>query len=210
MYIKNLIAQGEHETLEFKYEVNDPRKIAKTLTAFANTKGGKLLVGVKDNGVITGISTDEEYYMVESGAKLYSKPEVEFEAKVYTEPGGKQVLEFTVKESHRKPHCVTGKDDSEEVYVRVNDENISADKVWIKACKTKYNGIKTKYDEKHNELLGIIEKKGPQTLISLTKKLFVSEAEIERLLVDLVASDLIAVRTSISGTLYEFNSHNHV
>jgi hypothetical protein len=38
MYLYNIIAQGEHETLEFKYEINKPRKIAQALEAFVNTK----------------------------------------------------------------------------------------------------------------------------------------------------------------------------
>ena len=53
-YIKNLIAEGEHQQLDFKFEIRDTKKIARSLVAFANTNGGKLLVGVKDNGVITG------------------------------------------------------------------------------------------------------------------------------------------------------------
>jgi len=49
-YIKNLIEEGEHQQLDFKYEISDSKKIARSLVAFANTDGGRLLVGVKDNG----------------------------------------------------------------------------------------------------------------------------------------------------------------
>jgi predicted HTH transcriptional regulator len=50
-YVKKLIAKGEHQQLDFKFEISDSRKIAKTLVAFANTNGGVLLIGVKDNGL---------------------------------------------------------------------------------------------------------------------------------------------------------------
>ncbi|MDA3865584.1 MAG: putative DNA binding domain-containing protein, partial [Salinivirgaceae bacterium] len=40
-----LIAQGEHQQQDFKFCINDSRKIAKSLVAFANTDGGRLLVG---------------------------------------------------------------------------------------------------------------------------------------------------------------------
>jgi predicted HTH transcriptional regulator len=50
MYIKNLIAEGEGQELDFKYHVSSASKIARTLVAFANTDGGRLLIGVKDNG----------------------------------------------------------------------------------------------------------------------------------------------------------------
>ncbi|RLD33003.1 MAG: ATP-binding protein, partial [Bacteroidetes bacterium] len=70
-YIKDLIAEGEHQRLDFKFEISDSKKIARTLAAFANTDGGRLLVGVKDNGVIAGVRSEEEYYMVEAAASMY-------------------------------------------------------------------------------------------------------------------------------------------
>jgi len=42
-YIENLISQGEHQQLDFKFEITDSKKIAKTLVAFANIDGGRLL-----------------------------------------------------------------------------------------------------------------------------------------------------------------------
>ena len=62
-YIHLLIAEGEHQRQDFKFEISDARKIAKTLSAFANTDGGRLLIGVKDNGKIAGVRSDEEQYM---------------------------------------------------------------------------------------------------------------------------------------------------
>lgn len=49
-YIHKLVAEGEHIHQDFKFAISDARKIAKSLSAFANTEGGRLLVGVKDNG----------------------------------------------------------------------------------------------------------------------------------------------------------------
>ena len=43
--IEELISQGEHQQLDFKFEVSDSKKIARTLSAFANTDGGRLLIG---------------------------------------------------------------------------------------------------------------------------------------------------------------------
>ena len=36
-YIHALIDEGEHQQQDFKFEISDARKIAKTLSAFANT-----------------------------------------------------------------------------------------------------------------------------------------------------------------------------
>ena len=76
--IEALIEQGEHQQLDFKFEVSDSKKIARTLSAFANTDGGRLLIGVKDNGAISGVRSEEEYYMIEAASKMYTHPEVPY------------------------------------------------------------------------------------------------------------------------------------
>jgi predicted HTH transcriptional regulator len=52
--LHKIISEGEHQTQDFKYAINDSKKIARSLAAFANTDGGRLLLGVKDNGKIAG------------------------------------------------------------------------------------------------------------------------------------------------------------
>jgi len=66
--LKELIAKGEGERLDFKQTITSAQKIAKTLSAFANTKGGVLLVGIKDNGSPAKIQPEEEKYMLEMSA----------------------------------------------------------------------------------------------------------------------------------------------
>lgn len=52
--IKNLVVEGENQTVEFKLEQENNRDFAKTFTAFANSNvGGKILVGVDDSGNIS-------------------------------------------------------------------------------------------------------------------------------------------------------------
>ena len=57
-YILELIKEGEHQQQDFKFEISDVCKIAKSLSAFANTDGGRLLIGVKDNGKIAGVHSE--------------------------------------------------------------------------------------------------------------------------------------------------------
>ena len=74
VYLQQLIAEGEHQQQDFKFEISDARKIARSLSAFSNTDGGRLLIGVKDNGRIAGVRSEEEIYMIEAAAKLYCRP----------------------------------------------------------------------------------------------------------------------------------------
>lgn len=102
-YLNRLILEGEHQKQDFKFCVNNSKKIAKFLVAFANTNGGKLLLGVKDNGIIAGVRSEGEYYIIESAAKIFSKPKISFETKQHF-IDGKTVLEVTIRESKVKPH----------------------------------------------------------------------------------------------------------
>jgi predicted HTH transcriptional regulator len=50
--VKLLIRQGEGLTIEFKEKYTS--RIDEDIVAFANTKGGTLLIGVRDDGAISG------------------------------------------------------------------------------------------------------------------------------------------------------------
>ncbi len=58
--IQTLIQQGENTQIEFKSAAARPESIAREIVAFANTFGGSLLIGVEDNGTITGIESSLE------------------------------------------------------------------------------------------------------------------------------------------------------
>ena len=55
-YILDLITQGEGPSVEFKMEPVRPEKIAREIVALANTRGGTIVIGVTDDGVIEGVS----------------------------------------------------------------------------------------------------------------------------------------------------------
>ena len=129
-YIQQLIAQGENQQLDFKYEVSDAKKIARTFSAFANTRGGKLLVGVKDNGVIRGIEIDEEAYMIDAAASFYCRPQIPYRLKDW-HIEGKRLLEVTIEESKQKPHLAPWKENLWRAFVRVDDENFVANAIQV-------------------------------------------------------------------------------
>lgn len=52
--IENLIANGESETLELKKSLTQLKSAIETLCAFLNTTGGTVIIGVNQNGRITG------------------------------------------------------------------------------------------------------------------------------------------------------------
>ena len=58
-YLQSLISEGEHQQQDFKYRVSDALKLAKSVSAFANTDGGRLLIGVRDDGNMSGVRDEE-------------------------------------------------------------------------------------------------------------------------------------------------------
>jgi predicted HTH transcriptional regulator len=97
------IRQGESQTREFKFRVDSQRKIAKTLVAFANTDGGTIYIGVKDNGVVAGVRGEEELYMIEGAADLHTRPPVPYTAEAL-DVDGKVILAIHVPKSTNPPH----------------------------------------------------------------------------------------------------------
>ena len=97
-----LIQQGEGTTLEFKESLTS--SLASEVVALANTNGGKILLGVRDDGVVTGIrDTNVLRARIQNLARNCDPP-----VKVLAEPVG-EILVVQVRESDAKPvQCSDG------------------------------------------------------------------------------------------------------
>lgn len=191
-YIKRLIAEGEHQTLDFKFEVSDAKKIARSLVAFANTNGGKLLIGVKDNGNITGIKSDEEAYMIETASHLYCKPNVTFSTVSHIVEG-KTVLEVIVEHSKNKPHTAPDKNDNWTPFIRVKDENQIANNVITKVWQreNQQNGVYLKYTEPEKRLLTYIENNGEIGFSKACRVIKARQQKVENILANFIAMGIL-------------------
>jgi len=205
-HIQKLISEGEHQQLDFKFGVTDSKKIARSLAAFANTDGGRLLLGVKDNGAIAGVRSDEEYYMIEAGARLYCRPEVSFDMKEWEE-GGKTVMEIIVPKSPQAPHSAPDKEGEYRVYVRVGDQNFPANgvhrKVWKKQKDPK--GVYIEYTVAERTLLAYLEVHQKITLSAFRKISGFSLPKCEHILADFIILDIIRINYSETGSFYTLN-----
>lgn len=191
-YIKHLIETGENQQLDFKFEINDSKKIARTLVAFANTDGGTILIGVKDNGRIAGIRTDEEYYMIEAAAQLYCKPTVEFQAKQW-EIDKRILLEVNVPKSSQIPHLAKTNDNKWLAYIRKNDENILANSVILKVWsrKNRQYGTFLSYRENEKWLLEYLSDHSHISISSFCRQTGLSKYKAEIILVNLIIMGVI-------------------
>lgn len=201
-HISNLITQGESLTLDFKFEISDSRKIAKTFAAFANTEGGKLLIGVKDNGKIAGIRTNEEIYMLENASFFFTKPKIKYNVKTWF-IGDKKILEATIDKGKKKPYYAKDDDNIWKAYIRVNDKNLLADRVLLKYWKkSKKQNIKIEYSRKEQFLLNYLNDFKEISFEEFVKMAEISDKLAENILSDFLSMNLIGIKMTEKNTVY--------
>ncbi len=208
-YITKRIEEGEHNQQDFKFAINDSRKIARSLVAFANTKGGRLLIGVKDNGKIAGVRTDEEYHMIEAAAQLYCKPEIAFERRDWT-IDKRKVLEIIIPESTNKPCLAQNNEGKWKAYVRIDDENVLANvvmlQVWKKQKSTK--GVKIKYSNAEKFLLSFLNQNKNISLNQFYKQASISRYRAVNIIADLIVVGLLDFDFQDNKFFYKLKNEN--
>ncbi len=202
-HIHRLISEGEHQQLDFKFEITDARRIARSLVAFANTDGGRLLIGVKDNGAIAGVRSDEEYYMLEAAATMYCKPPVEFKS-VEWNINSKTVIEIIIPKSELKPHYAMHADGKWMVYIRVGDQNLLANQVLLRfwAKKGEPKGVFLKFTEKEKILLEYLGDHPTITLSKFCRIAGIPRAKAEMILVKFLLLKTIDIQFTEKQTFY--------
>ena len=123
--LKKLVSQGEGATLEFKRKASYPDKLVREMIAFANAQGGILLVGVSDDGALSGLKHPEgESHVIQQSLRK-CKPALPVVESLIPIGDGKFIIQYHVPESGNKPHYfVDG--EKKEAYIRVNDQSIRA------------------------------------------------------------------------------------
>jgi predicted HTH transcriptional regulator len=192
-----LIAKGESDTLDFKKTISSASKIAKTISAFANHKGGKLLIGVNDNGSIAGVKTEDEEYMIDLAASFYTRPEVKVEI-IHWEMGGKVVLEIIIPEGDQKPYYAKDEQGKWWVHIRVKDQSLLASKVVVDVLKRQQSQQNTliRYTKHEESLMQYLGKNHRITLKQLCKLLNISRWRAQKMLINLVSAGVIRNHTT--------------
>jgi predicted HTH transcriptional regulator len=174
------------------------------MVSFANNKGGRLLVGISDDGTISGVkSEDEEKYMITRAAHFFCKPALEpkFE-EVYLDD--KVVLVAEINKSEMKPHYALGEDKKWWVYIRVKDKSVLASKIVIDVLKRENNehGVLLEYTSKEKALLEYLNEHDRITSREYSLMLNLSRRRTHRILVNLVLSGVIRLHTTEKEEYY--------
>ncbi|MCK9423156.1 MAG: ATP-binding protein [Bacteroidales bacterium] len=210
-HISKLIEEGEHQQLDFKFEIADAHKIARTLVAFANCGGGRLLIGVKDNGAIAGIRSDEEYYMVESAAKKFCKPSIDFSVKEWN-IGKKTVLEVTVLKSRNRPHFAQHEDGKWIPYLRIKDQNFVVNRILLSVWKKENlpKGVFLKFADAEKFLMTYLESEPSITVSKFASAAGISRNKAEHILVRFLLLKIIQMHFTENQTFFTLNPSSHI
>lgn len=188
------IAGGESETQDFKQTISDASKIAKTLVAFANNKGGTLLIGVRDNGSICGIRSEDEKYMLELAGSFYCSPPIEVSVTEH-EIDHKTVLEAKILEGNDKPYYAKNEDGNWWVYHRVGDQTLQASAVMYQVIKkqSRQRDNISVYSFLESEILNTLKPEKGTTLSDLQRGLKIQKNRVIYSLAKLIHFDLVKV-----------------
>ena len=192
-YLQRIIAEGEHETQDFKCAISDARKIARSLSAFANHSGGQLLVGVKDNGVIAGVRNEEDIYVIEQAARLYCRPAQELSFTAIAAGEGAVVIRAEIASSPVRPVQACDTDGRWKTFYRVADENILATPLMVKAWRRAASDEPVAFTlgEAENAVLSHLREQGHSTIEQIMTAARLSRIAAEEIIIRLYTMEII-------------------
>jgi ATP-dependent DNA helicase RecG len=118
------IQKGESKTLEFKQQLPKGQQIAKTLIAFANGSGGKLIVGVTDDRQLVGIQDDIFELQDKITSMIYELCTPQLAAQIYIENiDGVELLVVEVARGSLFPYYLKSVGREQGTYIRLGASN---------------------------------------------------------------------------------------
>ncbi len=192
--VREMVAQGEHEKQDFKLAISDARKIARSLSAFANNGGGRLLIGIKDNGTIAGVRNEEDIFVVEQAAERYCRPAQKVDFKAFLVDGTLCVIVAEIEAAVERPVYAVEHDGSLKAYYRVADENIAASPLMVRAWELSSSAVSMAFalDGNHTVMLDFIAGRGRiDDSREAAIALHISQAQADAIVADLASMDLL-------------------
>ena len=194
--LNRLVGLGEGLTLEFKTKVPRPERIAKEVIAFANTRGGRLLLGVDDDGTVKGVrDSAEEEFALNEALQNHCTPPLKVQIRRIQISKKRDVILVQVPESEHKPHYLTGPNEqaTRTAYVRVEDMSVEASKEHIRILKARKSpgNVLFEFGDKEHALMRYLEKYGRITVEQFAKLCGTNKRKASQTLVLLTKAEIL-------------------
>lgn len=212
--LDELIKKGESSTLEFKRKISSHEKIAKEISAFANTIGGYLIVGVDDDGSIVGVDSEKTVIdQIETACGFYIEPPVE--PQIYIKIlHGLDLIVCYINESNIKPHFIVDSDakPTKNVYIRVGEKSVLASKEMkrvLSGTNSTASPVRLVIGKMEKRLFQYFEKHERITVGDYARLVNISNRRAERLLVRLVKAGVIQIHVDTAHDYFTLIEEIH-
>lgn len=193
--VKTLAAKGEGLRIEFKKKATYPEKIVREVIALANTEGGDLIIGVDDDGTVSGQRfIEEEIFVMEKAIREFIFPHLSFEIFTIKLTEKKGVAVFRIPLSPDRPHYMMAKE-KKQAFIRVEDRSVQASReVWevLKKGRSPRDTIFT-YGRKEEILMKVLGEKNRITLKEFSKVARIPIFMASKTLVKLVSANVLSI-----------------
>lgn len=193
--LRLIVSNGEDLYTEFKLKSNYPEKIAREMVAFANSEGGRLIIGVADNREIKGLKyADEDLFLLEKTFKEAIAPPLRYELERVSINQDNEVLVFTVEPQSDGPYILTFEGIST-VYIRYADKALKANKEMREVLKgkAKNRSYGFQYGEKENLLVKYLDQNKTITVSKFSKIADINKHVASRTLVLMVLAGILEI-----------------
>ncbi len=207
--LRDIIAAGESTSAEFKRKFTSGEKIAKEICAFANTKGGVLIIGIDDDKTIIGVRSEkEEIAQVMHACAFFIEPAIEPIIEI-VELDYKDIVVVHILESSQKPHRVFTSDNEapnqRRAYIRQGEESILASREMVRilrGMRPDAPPLRMSIGDKERSLFQFLEVHKRATIKDFSHLVNISNRRAAQLLVRLVRAGVLNIHTNEDKDYY--------
>ena len=206
--LKRLAALGEGRHLEFKNRVPRPERIAREVIALANTDGGKVLVGVDDDGTVLGVKdAEEEFYALRQALADRILPEVDLDYETVRVSRKREVLVVHVPASVDRPHVLLpdrrpdGSLPKRRAFVRVADQSVEASREAVALMRAEGRGdaVTFTFGDAERRLLEYLDRHEQITVREYARMTTMPPWKASKALVMLARAGIVALQPREGG-----------
>ncbi len=203
--LRQLVRQGEGTHLEFKRRASSPDQIVREMIAFANTSGGILLVGVNDDGDLSGVKyPQEESLVIKKAIVKYSRPHVIFNETIIQLSENKFIIQYEIPVSRKRPHVFRVSNRQSITYIRLRDMSMKASREMSEIVRRGKLGqnVQFTYGDHEAALMKFLEKNGTATLSQFEVLTGLNNRDAAEKLITLVLANVLRITPTDKGDLY--------
>lgn len=203
--LKERIKNGKSQTFDFVSSLNENAISAQLITSFANSEGGSLFVGIKENGKIIGINPNDEILLLEDVLKTYCKPQLKLESEIWQEDF-RLVLEIKIPKNLARNSFAFANDKTWKTYFRANQLTLPTNKIIEKIWVLEKKNIPkpNHFGKEELDFLAIFSEQ-KLTLSKVYQSVDLAKNQIEHLLALFVFWGEIKMTCDMEGTFYSSN-----